>query len=664
MLIALVGNQNSGKTTLFNSLTSSHCHAGNFPGVTVEQKRGWIVGYDSLCAVDLPGLYSLSPFTEDEVLTRDFLVFQRPDLIVNVVDASNIERNLYLSIQLSELGIPMVMVFNMMDELVRRGITIDLNLMEKFFRVRIFPIFEPSLHSPSGLINFITSSCSSEPLTAADFYNGAARKALESAALIISANAARASIPAYFAAARIIEGDLSLYGRLGLDASQVQRLGVIISEFENTEGVSSDEALACMRYSYIKTICDFAVKRSKTPYRLVRRDVSFSADRVFTNKYLGIPIFLFIMFSIFQISFNIMGPNISRLLEYVADTFSVGIRDFMSRLNVSPVLYSLVADGILKGAVSVVSFLPVVITLSVLLSVLEDSGYMARAAFLMDRLMRKIGLSGRAFVPLVIGFGCSVPAVMATRTLPGKRDRVASVFLIPFMSCSAKLTVYSFFTGVFFPGYEAAVITLLYVTGILAGILTAFLADRIFTSGNEDTFIIELPPYRMPSIKSIVRFAAEKSREFISKVFTVILCTSVVIWFLQTFDFGMNIAENASGSIIGVVGNTLAPLFSPLGFSDGRLAVSLIAGLGGKEAIVGTLGVMFDSPESIRAAISPLGAFCFLLFVLFYTPCISAVAAARKELGSLHLTLCFVLFQIFTAYIFSCAFYGILMFFV
>ena len=664
MLVALVGNQNSGKTTLFNSLTGLRCHAGNFPGVTVEQRSSRIIGCDNFYAVDLPGVYSLSPLTEDEVLTRDFLLSRESDLIVNVIDASNLERNLYLSLQLAELGTPMVMVFNMMDELAESGNTIDINLMEKFFRVRIFPVFGSFSGNVSELVEFIVSSVDAEPPNTLEFYNGAAGRTMASVAGLISAEAAEASIPTGFAAARIIEGDYSLLGRLGLSDNQKKRLGSIVSEFEKDEGVGGDEALACMRYAYIKTICDFAVKKTDGVGRFAKRSISRAADRILTDEYLGIPIFLMIMFAVFMLSFNIIGPRLGKMVEYAADTFSVGVCDFMSRLSVSPLLYSLVSDGILRGAVSVLEFLPVVIVLSVLLSLLEDSGYMARAAFILDGFMRKIGLSGRMFVPMLVGFGCSVPAIMATRTLPSRRDRVIAVFLIPFMSCGAKLTVYSFFASVFFPGVEPFVITLLYVIGILVGIAAAFLSDRFLAHCGESAFIIELPPYRLPSLKSVFVFAAERSAEFISKVFTVVLCTSVVIWFSHTFDFRLSIACSASESMLGVVGNILAPLFSSLGFGDGRFAVSLIAGFGGKEAVAGTLGVMFDSVANMRSVISPAGAFCFLVFILLYTPCVSAVAAARKELGSLRLTLLFVIFQNFTAYAVSYGVYSVIDFFV
>lgn len=664
MLIALIGNQNSGKTTLFNALTGSNQHVGNFPGVTIEKKIGWIKDCNDICVVDLPGIYSLSPFTDDEVLTRDFLISQKPDFIINVIDASNIERNLYLSLQLMDLQIPMVMAFNMMDELNKNKVTVDIKLIEKFFGVRVFPICEPKGESLSELISAIASFDVRESMKIYSFYEGSVLKAFNLVVELIYNNAEKTSVPLRFAAAKIIEGDSFWADRLKLDDNQLNVLSDIVGNLERETGVKSDEALARMRYSFIQGICDFAVKRDTDLDEVINSRFCRGIDRILTNKYLGIPIFLFIMFVIFQLSFNFPGGWIGRIFSYVVDTAVLGISDFLASCGINPVFYSLIVNGVFKGISGVLSFLPVIIILFIFLSFLEDSGYMARVAFLMDKFLRKIGLSGRAFVPLLIGFGCSVPAIMASRTLVSRRDKIMTVFLIPFVSCSAKLPVYAFFSDIFFPKYKVFIIFILYFIGIFTGLLIVFLVNHLLLYGDKTPFIMEMPPYRMPSVKSVGILVMERSKDFIFKVFTVIFYTSIFIWFLQTFDFNLNIVDDTSKSMVGVIGNFLAPLFSPLGFRDGRLVISLIAGFSAKEAVVGTLEVLFSSAENLSAVFSPVSAFCFLIFVLLYTPCVSAVGAAGRELGSLRLTLCFILFHIFIAYVISCAFYGIIMFFV
>lgn len=673
MIFALIGNQNCGKTTLFNRLTGSSQHVGNFPGVTVEKKEGKIIvgkkkDRESNTVVDLPGIYSLSPYTAEEIVTRDFLLNDKPDGIINIIDATNIERNLYLSLQLLELGIPTVIAMNMMDEVRESGSFIDVKKLSEELGVPVIPISASKNEGVSELVEkVLKSGKDSLPPKKLDFCSGEVHTAVHSLAHIIEPKALKQRIPVRFAASKLVEGDAIMTERLGLTDNEKDIVGHVVSEMEELIGMDREAALADMRYCYIeKLVSETVVKGEQNPAQARSEKI----DAVLTNKYFAIPLFLLIMFSIFAVTFGPAGTFISDLFSDGIDFVIDLVRNFLVANEINEVVISLVADGVLAGVGSVLSFLPVILLLFFFLSILEDSGYMARVAFVADKLLRKIGLSGRSIVPMLIGFGCSVPAVMATRTLASDRDRKFTMALIPFMSCSAKVPIYAAFTLAFFPGKGVFVMTGLYLTGILVGILSAMIFKKAGFKGEPVPFVMELPAYRFPSFKNVVLHMWEKAKDFISKAFTVIFFATVIIWFLRTFDFHFNVVSDGSESILASIGRFIAPIFVPLGFGNWQCATALISGFSAKEAVVSTFTVLLGTTGAEFSASlatlfpSSLAAMSFLIFTLLYTPCVAAVAAYKRELGSIKGTLGIVCYQIAAAWVVSAAFYQISMLFV
>jgi len=661
MKYALVGNQNCGKTTLFNQLTGSNQHVGNFPGVTVDQKIGVIKNLKDSTIVDLPGIYSIRPYSSEEIVTRDFILKQKPDAILNIVDATNIERNLYLTLQLLEMRLPMVIALNMMDEVENNGGTIDVKKLSEEIGVPVVPISAAKKQGLDDLTKTMSEVATKRILPAKmDFCSGAVHRSIHSVCHIIEDHAEACSMSPRFVTSSVIQGDEDIVAELNLDENEKELIEHTIVQMEKEMDLDRNEALADMRYTFIEKVVSEAVKKKATKNK--ERIRSEKIDKVLTNKWLAIPTFIGIMLLIFYLSFDLIGGILTELLGKGIDELGVLTGNAMASAGVNPVVTSLIVNGVFAGVGSVLSFLPVIVILFFFLSILEDTGYMARIAFVMDKLLRKIGLSGRSIVPMLIGFGCSVPAVMSTRTLSSNRDRKMTIFLTPYMSCSAKIPIYSVFTMAFFPKYRALVMMGLYLLGIVVGILISLIFKKTVYKGNPTPFLMELPNYRMPSVKSVLLLMWEKAKDFIKKAFTIIFLASLVIWFLQTFDYKFNVVESIDQSLLGIIGKGLAPIFYPLGITDWRVSTSLIAGISAKEAVVSTLAVLMGTSVSelsgvLATVFSPLTAFAFLVFTLLYTPCIAAVTTIGKELGSRWWTLAVIVFQCIVAWVVSFVIY-------
>lgn len=636
LTFALAGNQNCGKTTLFNRLTGSNQHVGNFPGVTVDRKDGKIREHVNTLVTDLPGIYSMSPYTSEEIVTRQFVLDEKPKGIINIVDATNIERNLYLTMQLMELDVPMVLALNMMDEVRENGGSILVNEMEARLGIPVVPISAAKNEGIDELIDHAihVAQFQERPgridFCKEDDAGGAVHRCLHGIMHLIEDHAKTTGIPIRFAAAKLVEGDTLILEQLKLSQNEKELLEHIIVQMEEERGLDRAAAIADMRFKFIQSICDATVIKPQESKEHVR---STKIDRILTGKYTAIPSFIVIMALVFFLTFNVIGAALSDLLEWGIGALTDWMDGLLMGWHVNSVLHSLVIDGIFNGVGSVLSFLPTIVTLFFFLSLLEDSGYMARVAFVMDKLLRKIGLSGRSIVPMLIGFGCTVPGVMATRTLPSERDRKMTILLTPFMSCSAKLPIYAFFTKAFFPKYGGLVMVALYFGGILMGILTAALMKGTLFKGNAVPFVMELPNYRMPGAKNVLQLLWDKARDFLQRAFTVIFLATIVIWFLQTFDYHLNVVTDSQDSLLASVAGIIAPIFKPLGFGDWRISTALISGFIAKESVVSTLSVLFGSTETLLAVLSPLAAVCLLVFCLLYTPCIAAIASIRRELG-------------------------------
>ena len=636
LTFALAGNQNCGKTTLFNQLTGSSQHVGNFPGVTVDRKDGSIRGKSNTLVTDLPGIYSMSPYSSEEIVTRNFVLNEHPRGIINIVDATNIERNLYLTMQLMELDIPMVLALNMMDEVRENGGSIVINRMEEMLGIPVVPISAAKNEGIDELVAHAlhVAKYQEKPekidFCDADDDGGAVHRCLHAIMHLIEDHAQEAGIPVRFAAAKLAEGDQLILEKLKLDQNEKEMLEHIVKQMESERGLDRAAAIAHMRFDFIEKICDETVIKPKESKEHIR---STKIDRILTGKYTAIPCFVGIMALVFYLTFGVIGAFLSGILDMGIEALGGAIDQFMAAAHVNSVLHSLVMDGIFNGVGSVLSFLPVIVTLFFFLSLLEDSGYMARVAFVMDKLLRKIGLSGRSIVPMLIGFGCTVPGVMASRTLPSERDRRMTILLTPFMSCSAKLPIYAFFAAAFFPENSALVMILLYFGGIVMGILMALLLRRTMFSGEAVPFVMELPNYRMPGAKNVGHLLWDKAKDFLQRAFTVIFIATLVIWFLQTFDIHLNVVTDSKDSILAMAASVIAPIFRPMGFGDWRISTALITGFMAKESVVSTLSVLFGSTEALLAAITPLAAASLLVFCLLYTPCVAAVAAIKRELG-------------------------------
>ena len=634
LTFALVGNQNSGKTTLFNQLTGANQHVGNFPGVTVDRKDGVIKGHPNTLITDLPGIYSMSPYSSEEIVSRSFVLDEKPTAIINIVDANNIERNLYLTVQLLEMHIPMVVALNMMDEVTANGGSVDVNGMEKLLGVPVVPIAAAKNQGVDELVKHaLHIAQNQERPTRQDFcdkrdHNGAVHRCLHGVIHLIEDHAERAGLPVRFAASKAVEGDKLVLNKLDLDANERDMLEHIIVQMESECGMDRSAAMADMRFDFIEKVCEATVIK---PHESRERTRSERIDRILTGKYTAIPCFIFIMGAVFYLTFNVIGAFLQDLLAAGIDALTALVDAGLTAAGVSPTIHSLIVSGIFEGVGSVLSFLPIIVTLFFFLSLMEDSGYIARVAFFMDKLLRRIGLSGRSIVPLLVGFGCTVPAVMATRTLPSERDRKMTILLTPFMSCTAKLPIYAFFVNAFFPGKGGFIMTGLYLLGVLVGILVAFLYKGTLFKGEAAPFVMELPNYRLPSPKNVVRLLWEKAKDFLQRAFTVILVATVVVWFLQSFDLRLNPVADSQGSILALLAGVIAPVFRPLGLGDWRICTSFITGFMAKESVVSTLGILF--PGGVAAALTPLAAAALLVFCLLYTPCVAAVAAIRRELG-------------------------------
>lgn len=638
MIIALLGNPNSGKTTLFNQLTGSNQHVGNFPGVTVEKKEGAIRGQKNMTLVDLPGIYSLSPYTAEEVVTRDFLLVNKPEAVINIVDATNIERNLYLTLQLMEVGVPVVVALNMMDEVRQNGDSIDVPLLSQNLGLPIVPISAAKNEGCEELVQrTIEAAQQKDRPRGLDLCQGEVHRAVHSIAHIIEKEVKDAGLPSRYAATKVVEGDPITLSKLNLTDSEKEIIDNIVREMETNLGTDREAALADMRYDFIANACKDAVKKNGNARELQR---SIQIDRVLTHKYFGIPIFLCVMLLTFFLTFNVIGAVLSDWLSLGIDGLTGLLDQALANLGINAAVHSLLIDGVCVGVGSVLSFLPTIVTLFFFLSILEDSGYMARVAFVMDKLLRKIGLSGRSFVPMLIGFGCSVPAIMATRTLASERDRRMTILLTPFMSCSAKLPIYATFTAAFFPNAAPLVMIGLYVGGMVVGVLYGLLLKHTIFKGKPVPFVMELPAYRLPSAKSVVIHMWEKAKDFLVKAFTIIFMASIVIWVLQSFDTRLMMVSDSSDSMLAGIGRFIAPVFAPLGFGNWISSTALLTGLSAKEAVVSTLAVLTNVPDTAQLStvlgslFTPLSAVSFLTFTLLYMPCFAAVAAVKRELGS------------------------------
>ena len=650
MIFALAGNQNCGKTTLFNALTGSNQHVGNFPGVTVDQKVGEIKDGKSGSVVDLPGIYSLRPYTQEEIVTRDFILKEKPDGIINIVDATNIERNLYLTLQLLELRVPMVLALNMMDEVRANGGTIDVQELSSCLGIPVVPISAVKGEGVSELLDQAVHTARSKTLPKVyDFCAGDSpvHRCIHAVVHMIQDHADKAGVPARFATTKLIEGDEGMLRQLQLDQNEKELLEHCIVQMEKESGLDRNAALADMRYSFIENVVDICVVKCHES-KAHRRSVQM--DKILTGKYTALPVFFGVMFLIFYLTFDLIGQNLSDFLSLGIDKLTMLVDRGLTAYGINPVVHSLIVDGIFAGVGSVLSFLPIIVTLFFFLSILEDTGYMARVAFVMDRLLRRIGLSGRSFVPMLIGFGCTVPAIMATRTVSSDRDRKMTILLTPYMSCSAKIPIYAVFSAAFFPKHAALVMIGLYVTGILLGILLALVLKGTAFRGQPVPFVMELPNYRMPSAKSVGLLLWEKARDFLERAFTVIFLATIIIWFLQTFDAKLNVVTDSADSLLAMVGQFIAGIFRPLGFNDWRVATALISGFTAKEAVVSTLAVLLGTNTAALGSVlgtlfTPLSALSFLVFTLLYTPCIAAVATIRRELGSVWKMLGVVVLQ-------------------
>ena len=656
---ALVGNQNCGKTTLFNQLTGAKQHVGNFPGVTVDRKSGAIRGYPNTEVTDLPGIYSMSPFSSEEIVSRNFVLQDKPTAIINIVDATNIERNLYLSMQLLEMGIPMVIALNMMDELVGNRGSIDVNTMEAMLGVPIIPISAAKNEGVDELIRHaVHVAKQQEPPLKQDFcdkddHGGAVHRCIHAVIHLIEDHAALAGLPVRFAATKAIEGDALILQQLQLDRNEQEMLEHIVRQMETERGLDRSAAIADMRFDFIERLCAQTVIRPQESKERIRSE---KIDRILTGRYTAIPCFIGIMILVFYLTFNVIGGGLQKLLELGIDRLSALTDTALTQLHVNPVIHSLVIDGIFTGVGSVLSFLPIIVTLFFFLSLMEDSGYIARVAFVMDKLLRRIGLSGKSIVPMLIGFGCTVPAVMATRTLTSERDRKMTILLTPFMSCTAKLPIYSFFVSVFFPGKGGLIMSGLYLLGILVGIGAAFLYKDTLFRGEPIPFVMELPNYRLPSVKNVGQLLWEKAKDFLQRAFSVILIATVVVWFLQSFDLQLNMVSDSADSILARISGILVPLFAPLGLGDWRICTALISGFMAKESVVSTLEVLFGG--TIGSILSPLSAGSLLVFSLLYTPCVAAVASVRRELGG-KWAAGLALWQCLIAWVVAFVFHGI-----
>ena len=637
MIFALAGNQNCGKTTLFNALTGSNQHVGNFPGVTVDQKAGVIKGTDHQ-VVDLPGIYSIRPYTQEEIVTRDFILKSRPDAIINIVDATNIERNLYLTLQLLTLQVPTVIALNMMDELVGNGGSVDVQKMSEALGVPVVPISAAKNQGITELVDTLLDTASRRVTPKVQDFcpEGPVHRCIHAVCHIIEDHAQRINIARRFCAMKLIEGEQDFFDALELSQNEKELIEHTVIEMEHETGLDRNAALADMRYNFIEKVCGECVVKAKES-REHRR--SMQIDKVLTHRIFAIPLFIAIMGLVFFLTFNVVGAFLSDVMSYAIDGLTLLADRALTAYGINPVVHSLVIDGIFAGVGSVVSFLPLIVTLFFFLSILEDSGYMARVAFVMDKLLRKIGLSGRSFVPMLVGFGCSVPAIMATRTLSSNRDRKMTILLTPFMSCSAKIPIYTLFAAAFFPGHELLVMLALYFGGILVGILVALVLKNTAFKGNPVPFVMELPNYRFPSAKSVVLLMWEKAKDFLTRAFTVIFMATVIIWFMQTFDTRLNVVENSASSILAALGRLVSPIFAPLGFGDWRMVTALVSGFTAKEAVVSTFGVILGvSTEQLGIALHSLfttaSAASFLAFCLLYTPCVAAVSTIKTELKS------------------------------
>lgn len=664
MIFALAGNQNCGKTTLFNALTGSNQHVGNFPGVTVDQKMGDIKGTKNCSVVDLPGIYSIRPYTQEEIVSRDFILEGKPDGIINIVDATNIERNLYLTLQLLELNLPMVVALNMMDEVRANGGTVDVKKLSESLGVPVIPISAAKNEGVSELSDKMVYVAKNRILPKRiDFCSdGPVHRCIHAVAHVIEDHAHNISVPPRFCATKLIEGDDEYFAeKLELDKNERELIEHSIVEMEHDTGLDRNAALADMRYTFIeKSVTQSVVKCNES--REHKRSVKM--DEVLTGKYTALPVFFGVMFLVFWLTFNVIGSKLSDLLSLGIGALTNLCDKGLTAYGINPVVHSLIIDGIFAGVGSVLSFLPIIVTLFFFLSILEDTGYMARVAFVMDKLLRKIGLSGRSFVPMLIGFGCSVPAIMSTRTLSSDRDRKMTILLTPYMSCSAKIPIYAVFTAAFFAKYRALVMIGLYVTGIVLGIIVALILKKTAFKGEPVPFVMELPNYRMPSPKSVFLLLWEKARDFLQRAFTVIFLATIIIWFLQSFDTRLNVVDDSADSLLAMVGKFIAPIFTPLGFGDWRAVTALISGFTAKEAVVSTLSVLMNTGTAELGTVLPnifsgLSAVSFLVFTLLYTPCVAAVATIKKELGSRAKTVGVVFMQCAVAYLAAFIVYSI-----
>lgn len=655
MIFALAGNQNCGKTTLFNQLTGSNQHVGNFPGVTVDQKVGQMKSQPDCSVVDLPGIYSLRPYTNEEIVTRDFLLNEKPDGIINIVDATNIERNLYLTLQLMEMRIPMVLALNMMDEVRNNGGTINVEKMSEALGIPVVPI---SAAKNEGIEELVQAAVrvAKEKRTAKviDFCKqGPVHRCIHSVCHQIEDHAEKAGLSVRFSCSKLIENDTRIVDMLQLSQNELELVEHSIIEMEAEAGMDRNAALAGMRYDFIESVCADTVIKCEESKEHIR---SVKIDSILTHRYFAIPIFILVMFLVFFLTFNVSGAVLSDLLSLLIDDITALVDKGLTAYGINPVVHSLVIDGIFAGVGSVLSFLPIIVVLFFFLSILEDTGYMARIAFVMDKLLRKIGLSGRSIVPLLVGFGCTVPAVMASRTLSSERDRRMTIMLTPFMSCSAKIPIYAVFAAAFFPQYAALVMIGMYLTGIIIGIIVALIFDRTVFRGKPIPFVMELPNYRFPSAKSVLLLMWDKAKDFLQRAFTIIFLATVIIWFLQSFDSRLNVVTDSADSILAAIGHLLAPVFAPLGFDDWRIPTALITGFTAKEAVISTLGVLMGTSTAalgpaLHTLFTPVSAISFLVFTLLYTPCVAAIAAVKRELESGWLALGVVILQCVVAWL-------------
>ena len=658
MIFALVGNQNCGKTTLFNTLTGSNQHVGNFPGVTVDQKIGEIRDEKGCSVVDLPGIYSLRPYTQEEIVSRDFILNEKPDGIINIVDATNIERNLYLTLQLLELRVPMVLALNMMDEVRANGGAIDVQKMSAALGIPVVPITAAKGEGVSELTDQAIAAARGKVLPkVTDFCpdDSAVHRCIHAVVHLIADHADRIGVPARFCAAKLIEGGDDLADQLALDQNEKELLEHCIVQMETETGLDRNAALADMRYTFIESVVDASVIKCHESREHAR---SVRIDKILTGRYTAIPTFLGIMLLTFYLTFDVIGQRLSDLLGLGVDALTALVDRALTAYGINPVVHSLIIDGIFAGVGSVLVFLPIIVTLFFFLSILEDTGYMARVAFVMDKPLRRIGLSGRSIVPMLIGFGCSVPAIMATRTVSSDRDRKMTILLTPYMSCSAKISIYAFFTAAFFPAHRALVMISLYLLCILNGILAALIMNKTAFSGKPVPFVMELPNYRMPGLKSVALLLWEKAKDFLQRAFTVIFLATIIIWFLQSFDTRLNVVSDSAQSLLALIGKGIAPIFAPLGFADWRCATSLISGFIAKESVVSTLEVLLGG-TAIASLFTTRSAVSFLVFTLLYTPCVAAVATIRRELNSTLKTALVVLMQCAVAWVVAFAAYAL-----